>query len=88
MTTKIFGLAELPIGTIADTVQVNSNGRVPEPVVVSRTQLDEKQRPIYKNRELPADMYQGSKKSNFVIKLRNGFGKLMSHFSKAKPKVR
>ncbi len=82
MSTRIFGLSELPVGTIADAVQINSNGQVPPPAVVPA------QRQIYKSQDLPADMYQSSKKSNLIIKMRNGFGKLMSHFSKAKPKAK
>ena len=33
MSTKIFGLSELPVGTIGDTIKVDSNSIVPEPVL-------------------------------------------------------
>ena len=84
MSSKIFGLAELPVGTIGDTIQVDSNSRVPEPVLqeVANPQLAEEVKQGFNQKNITTDMYQGTKKPNAFVRMRNGFGKLMKHFSK------
>ena len=86
MSTKIFGLSELPVDTIGDAIQINSNSRIPEPVLqeVSNPQLAEEVKEGFNNKNLVADMYQGTKKPNAFVRMRNGIGKLMHHFSKSK----
>ena len=88
MSTKIFGLADLPVGTIGDTVQINSNGRVPEPAPFesANPQLSEEVKLEFQKKNLASDMYQSAKKPNAFIRMRNGFGKLMNHFSGINPK--
>ena len=90
MSTKIFGLANLPVGTIGDTVQINSNGKVPEPEV-RPIEIRDFGKSVKGSNLAPlnSDVAQFPKKkpfANSIIKMRNGFGKLMNHFSGINPK--
>ena len=89
MSTKIFGLAELPVETIGDVVKINSNSKVPEPVLYesANPQLSEEVKQGFSSKNLATDMYQGAKKPNAFVRMRNGIGKLMHYFSKVKPKA-
>ena len=86
---SIFGIADLPVDTIADTVKINSNGQVPAPVVSHEVSDFGKSVKGANLAPLSTDVVQLPKKkplSNGIIKMRNGFGKLMSHLSGIKPK--
>ena len=84
MSTKIFGLSELPVGTIGDTIKVDSNSIVPEPVLqeVPNGVLEDEVKQGFQSKKLATDMYQSAKKPNAFVRMRNGIGKLMHHFSK------
>ncbi len=78
---RIFGIADLPISIIGTTIQIGGGMDVPTPEykeVASISKFEPKN-------TLEADKFVSKEKvvSNLVIKMRNGFGKLMKHFSKA-----
>ena len=71
---KIFGISDLPVSTIMTAFEPI---RVPEPVCKTVGK---------KVPSVPRDTFETqkviTKSSNPFIKMRNGFGKLMKHFSK------
>ena len=78
----IFGISDLPVSTIGSVIRIGGEVQVPQTVY----------REIGNNipnleRSPQTDKFVSKKIScccsNPVIKMRNGFGKLMSHFSKA-----
>ena len=78
---KIFGISDLPVSTIMTALE---EVKVPKPVVRHLPRISQKARVILNSTE--KDMYVSDKvstKSNPVINLRNGFGKLMKHFSRS-----
>ena len=82
---KIFGIADLPVSTIMTALEET---RVPKPVVRNLQRTTYKARILNNTTEkdVSVSKVQASKTSNPVLKLRNGFGKLMKHFSKINPK--
>lgn len=78
---KIFGISDLPVSTIMTPLE---GIRVPEPVV-KQVQAPMKKTKAATYTRAQSDKFISNnvtKKSNPIIKLRNGFGKLMKHFSK------
>ena len=69
---KIFGISNLPISTLDSTLK-HSNEITPPNFKVINTII---------NKDINPKKINNKQTSNFFIKLRNGFGKLMSHFSK------
>ena len=70
---KIFGISDNPVSTIWSALNPVNYEKKEQPVTI----ID---RPVNK-----ADTFVSTQKrsnSNSFIKMRNGFGKLMSHFSK------
>ena len=77
---KIFGIADLPVSTIMTPF---------EPIVEFQKPFEDEfnyaAKTYSRNFEQKADTFVSKKpkvKSNPVIAMRNGFGKLMKHFSK------
>ena len=78
----IFGISDLPVSTITSAVQIGGGMDVPKPEfqeTATRGSKLERTPDIDKFVSKPKSV----KFSNPVIKMRNGFGKLMKHFSKA-----
>ena len=75
---KIFGISDLPASTIMTPF---------EPIVIAPKQTSSGRNIIKKSKKngIVEDKFisQNVIKSNPVIKMRNGFGKLMKHFSKS-----
>jgi hypothetical protein len=74
---KIFGISNLPVSTIESALKVQDT--VPKPIV----------RTVATKQNLadcftPVACTKKAEKSNPFLKMRNGIGRLMSHFSKAK----
>ena len=71
---KIFGISNNPVSTIESALQ----GTVYKPIKRQATLI--KSGVDY----IPTNEFKTNKKSisNCIIKMRNGFGKLMKHFSK------
>ncbi len=81
----LFGISDLPVSTIATAVQIGGGMDVPAPELTSNsgsvTELERSPRvDKFVSKECKVHC------SNPFIKMRNGFGKLMSHFSKVKIK--
>ena len=78
---SIFGISDLPVSTITTAVQIGGGMDVPAPAVVKEAGV----KPVLE-RIPETDKFVSkqniNKTSNSVIKMRNGFGKLMKHFSK------
>lgn len=74
---KIFGISDLPVSTIESALR----GTTYEP-----PKQYAKKTVLPKAQNIPAKAVESNKKiiSNYVIKMRNGFGKLMKSFSKVK----
>ena len=81
---SIFGIADLPVSTITTTVQIGGGMDVPEPPEFKNTPNGVKPE---LERMPDNDKFVSKPKthhySNPIIKMRNGFGKLMKHFSRA-----
>ncbi|MBR6099316.1 hypothetical protein IKP85_06175 [bacterium] len=86
MSSKIFGIADLPVGTIGDVVQINSNGQVPPPQLAEASPFEAGEKPSMP-KALTKDTYSVPKKSNPFVRMRNGIGRLMKHFSHPKVKI-
>ena len=69
---KIFGISNLPISTLDSTLKYSNEIKSPNLKVIN----------TIKNKNINAKKTNNTQTSNFFIKMRNGFGKLMSHFSK------
>ena len=69
---KIFGISNLPISTLDSTLKYSNEIKSPNFKVIN----------TIKNKNINAKKTNKTQTSNFFIKMRNGFGKLMSHFSK------
>lgn len=73
---KIFGICDNPVSTIESSLKVlDSVPNNPYPVQQITRQLSTKDTFVSAERKI---------KSNPFVKMRNGIGKLMSHFSKTK----
>lgn len=85
---SIFGIADLPVSTIDKTIQIGGGMNVPDPVDFKNVPNAVKQD---LERTPDIDKFVSKEKvhhsSNPVLKMRNGIGKLMKHFSKVKTKV-
>ena len=72
---KIFGISDNPVSTLDKTISIGGGIVLPKPKeTYAKSRLKSK-----------ADQFISKKadnKSNAFLKMRNGFGKLMSHFSK------
>lgn len=83
--SSIFGISDLPVSTITSSVQIGGGMDVPQPmfreVVVSRRELE---RIPHSDKFVPKPKIVTN--SNPIINMRNGFGKLMKHFSKVQIK--
>ena len=80
---SIFGISDLPVSTINSAVQIGGGMDVPKPEnqysgSVKLEKAPETDKFVSKQKRLNF--------SNPVIKMRNGIGKLMSHFSKVRIK--
>ena len=74
---KIFGISDLPVSTITTPFE----NIMPRPQVRKLSQAERRLLKV-----TPKDSTQklsNIKKSKMFIKMRNGFGKLMKHFSKS-----
>ena len=69
---KIFGISNLPISTLDSTLKYSNEIKSPNFKVIN----------TIKNKNINSKKTNNTQTSNFFIKMRNGFGKLMSHFSK------
>lgn len=69
---KIFGISNLPVSTLDSTLKYSNEIKPPNFKVIN----------TIKNKNINAKKTNNTQTSNFFIKMRNGFGKLMSHFSK------
>jgi len=85
--SSIFGISDLPVETIGDVVQVTRSSIVPAPDSAEIPQFSSGKKP-HLPKQLTKDTYRAVNKSNPFIKMRNGFGKLMKHFSKPCPKIK
>ena len=77
---KIFGIADLPISTIMSPFEPTVNFQNPfedelEYAIKNQSRKFQNQTDVYIPKSPKA-------KSNPIISMRNGFGKLMKHFSK------
>ena len=82
MSTKIFGLCENPVSTIDKAIRIGGEFVLPEPVY---KELGSGNPSFAKADFQSADEFVSKNKvvkSNPIIKMRNGIGKLMKHFSK------
>lgn len=73
---KIFGISDNPVSTIESALRGMDSVPLPKSYVVCQPKIANE-----------SDMFVTKKndvKSNAFIKMRNGFGRLMSHFSKSK----
>ena len=81
---SIFGIADLPVSTITTAVQIGGGMDVPQPAEFKDVPNGVK--PVLE-RMPDNDKFVSKPKvhhySNPIIKMRNGFGKLMKHFSRA-----
>ena len=75
---KIFGISDLPVSTIESALKGMYHVDPPPGVKIPRVKPTQN--------ETIVDIPKVTKKSNAFVKMRNGFGKLMSHFSKVKNK--
>ena len=78
---KIFGIADLPVSTIMTPFEPI---QIPEPMLDELDYVRKKSGAKFENY---SDTFVPRTRkiiSNPVISMRNGFGKLMSHFSKVK----
>ena len=79
---SILGIADLPVSIIGTTVQIGGGMDVPKPEYVESASVSKF---VAKN-TLETDKFVSKEKvakgSNPVLKMRNGIGKLMKHFSK------
>ena len=73
---KIFGISDLPVSTIESALKGMYHVDPPPEVRLPRV------KPV-QNKTI-VEISKPAPKSNAFIKMRNGFGKLMAHFSKAK----
>ena len=80
---SIFGISDLPVSTITTAVQIGGGMDVPEPAKLHEVPNGVK--PVLE-RTPSSDKFISKPKvhhcSNAIIKMRNGFGKLMKHFSR------
>ena len=74
--SKVPKLSDLPISTIESALNGMYHVDPPARVKVPRVKPTQN--------ETIVDIPKVAKKSNPVVKMRNGFGKLMAHFSKSK----
>ena len=80
---SIFGIADLPVSIIGTTVQIGGGMDVPKPEYKATPKTDLERTP-------KADTFipktNKVRCSNPILKMRNGIGKLMKHFSKVRVK--
>ena len=74
---KIFGISNNQVSTITSALE-------PLKVEAPKVSVTKLSYPNVEDKFVPAKPHH---KSNPIIKMRNGIGKLMSHFSHAKPKA-
>jgi hypothetical protein len=74
---KIFGISDLPVSTIESALRTQTT--VPKPIV--RNVFPRQNTTDYFERVKAVKKAENSKS---FLKMRNGIGRLMSHFSKAK----
>ena len=74
---KIFRISDTPISTIESALRPLTLDS-PKCTIIKKTAMDETDKFIPRNKVA---------KSNPVVKMRNGFGKLMAHFSHPKTKA-
>lgn len=75
---KIFGISDLPVSTIESALKGMYHVDPPPGVKIPRVKPTQNKTIV--------DIPQVAKKPNAFVRMRNGFGKLMSHFSKVKNK--
>ena len=83
MSSRIFGLCENPVSTIDKAIRIGGEFVVPTPVFKELPKVNQSVR-MANFKE--SDVFVSDKKnvtSNPILKMRNGFGKLMKHFSKS-----
>lgn len=76
---KIFGIADLPVSTIMTPFEPMHDFRPPY-----EDEIDDIRKMRFSNIENKADTFvskTANPKANPIIRMRNGFGKLMKHFS-------
>jgi hypothetical protein len=79
---SIFGISDLPVATITTAVQIGGGMDVPAPAdTTSKSKLER-----IPDTDKFISKQNKSHISNPVIKMRNGFGKLLKHFSKVQIK--
>ena len=86
---SIFGISDLPVSTITTAVQIGGGMDVPAPVEFKEVPNGIKpvlERTPDSDKFVSKQVAHGS--SNPVVKMRNGFGKLMKHFSKVPKKIK
>ena len=80
---SIFGISDLPVSTITTTVQIGGGMDVPEPQGFKEVPNGVKPQ---LERVPDNDKFVSKQKthhySNPIVKMRNGIGKLMKHFSR------
>jgi len=78
---SIFGISDLPVSTITTAVQIGGGMDVPKPEYQQTPAINK----LEKSPEIDKFVSKQNKahSSNPIIKMRNGIGKLMKHFSKA-----
>ncbi len=70
---KIFGISDNPVSTIGGSLNPVTYEKKEQPVTIINKQINKADK-FVPSEKLP--------KSNSFVKMRNGVGKLMSHFSK------
>lgn len=79
---SIFGISDLPVSTITTAVQIGGGMDVPKPEYQKTlSQINNLEKSPEIDKFVPKQ--NNAHSSNPIIKMRNGFGKLMKHFSKA-----
>ena len=79
----IFGISDLPVSTIGKTLQVGGGINIPQPEYMIVP--DPKSGSKLERTPMADNFLYKKSKVNYsypIIKMRNGFGKLMKHFSK------
>lgn len=77
---KIFGISDLPVSTIHSTLQAPNYELITENTGTLIT------KPEYNMADKFVSTQKTATKLNPIVKMRNGIGKLMKHFSKVKPR--
>ena len=79
----IFGISDLPVSTIGSAIQIGGEIKLPEP---EWKEIGTINRNLEHSPQTDKFILQQKihHHSNPIIKMRNGFGKLMKHFSKVR----